>query len=176
MEVTEMNNCLSKFYLSARKQDGSHCKKTSLLSIRAALDRYLRSPPINKKFSICDTIQFNEANKALNSYLKHLASTGKIAGTVHKNPLTAEVVQKLFEAGELACAETKIPLALLRNRRLEVMGARKNGRARGKHARGEGAPARKAYENRLPSPILACVAGGILVPGELFWRRTRHAK
>ena len=113
MEVTEMNNCLSKFYLSARKQDGSHYKKTSLLSIRAALDRYLRSPPINKKFSICDTIQFNEANKALNSYLKHLASTGKIAGTVHKNPLTAEVVQKLFEAGELACAETKNPLALL---------------------------------------------------------------
>ena len=113
MEVTEMNNCLSKFYLSARKQDGSHYKKTSLLSIRAALDRYLRSPPINKKFFICDTIQFNEANKALNSYLKHLASTGKIAGTVHKNPLTAEVVQKLFEAGELASAETKNPLALL---------------------------------------------------------------
>ena len=107
MEVTEINNCLSKFYLSARKQDGSHYKKTSLLSIRAALDRYLRSPPINKKFSICDTIQFNEANKALNSYLKHLASTGKIAGTAHKNPLTAEVIQKLFEAGELACAETK---------------------------------------------------------------------
>ena len=39
MEMTEMNNCLSKFYLSARKQDGSHYKKTSLLSIRAALDR-----------------------------------------------------------------------------------------------------------------------------------------
>ena len=96
MEVTEMNNCFSKFYLWARKQDGRHYKKTSPLSIRAALDRYLRSLPINKKFSICDTIQFNEANKALNSYLKHLASTGKIAGTVHKNPLIAEVVQKLF--------------------------------------------------------------------------------
>ena len=55
------------------------------------------------------TVQFNEANRALNSYLKHLANKG----TVHKNPLTAEVVQKLFEAGELACAETKSPLALL---------------------------------------------------------------
>ena len=75
-----MNNCLSKFFLSARKQEGSHYKKTSLLSIRAALDRYLRSPPLNKKFSICDGIQFNEANKALNSYLEHLASTGKILG------------------------------------------------------------------------------------------------
>ena len=69
--------------------------------------------PINKKFFICDTIQFNEANKAVNSYLKHLASTGLIAVTVHKNPLTAEVVQKLFEARELASAETKNPLTLL---------------------------------------------------------------
>ena len=113
MEVEEMNNCLSKFYLSARRKDGSYYKKTSLLSIRAALDRYLRSPPFNKKVSICDTVQFNEANKALNSYLKHLASSGKIAGTVHKNSLTTETVQKLFEAGQLASAETRNPRLLL---------------------------------------------------------------
>ena len=84
-----------------------------MLPIRAALDRYLRSPPLNKKFSICDGIQFNEANKALNSYLKHLAITGKIAGTIHKNPLTTEVLQKFFKSGELASADAKIPRALL---------------------------------------------------------------
>ena len=83
------------------------------MSIRAALDHYLRSPPFNKKVSICDTVQFNEANKALNFYLKHLASSSKIAGTVHTNPLTAEMVQKLFEAGELASAETRNPRLLL---------------------------------------------------------------
>ena len=32
----------------------------------------------------------------------------------------------------------------LHSRRLEVVGERENGRARGRHARGEGAPARKA--------------------------------
>ena len=32
---------------------------------------------------------FNEANKTLNSYLKHLNSSGQIAGTVYKKPLTA---------------------------------------------------------------------------------------
>ena len=59
MEVEEMNNCLSKFYLSARRNDGSYYKKTSFLSIRAALDLYLRSSPFNKQVSICDTVQFN---------------------------------------------------------------------------------------------------------------------
>ena len=39
----------------------------------------------------------------------------------------------------------------LRSRRLEVAGERENGRARGRHARGEGAPARKAPENRFNS-------------------------
>ena len=39
----------------------------------------------------------------------------------------------------------------LRSRRLEVAGERENGRARGGHARGEGAPARKAPENRFNS-------------------------
>ena len=41
--------------------------------------------------------------------------------------------------------------ASLRSRRLEVAGERENGRARGRHARGEGAPARKAPENRFNS-------------------------
>ena len=47
----------------------------------------------------------------MNSCLKHLASTGKIVATIHNNPLTAEIIQKSFERGELACADTKIPRA-----------------------------------------------------------------
>ena len=39
----------------------------------------------------------------------------------------------------------------LHSRRLEVVGERENGCARGRHARGEGAPARKAPENRFNS-------------------------
>ena len=113
MEIDEMNQCLSKFYTSARKTDGSYYKKSSLMSLRAALDRYLRSPPYNKKFSICDPVTFQEANKTLHSYLKHLISTGKIAGTVHKNPLTPEAVQLLFVKGELVCAEASDPRGLM---------------------------------------------------------------
>ena len=93
MEIDDLNQCLSKFYMSARKKDGSYYKKATLMSLRAALDRHLRSPPYNKKFSICDPVVFQEANKTLHSYLKHLMGTVKIAGTVHKNPLTPEAVE-----------------------------------------------------------------------------------
>ena len=41
--------------------------------------------------------------------------------------------------------------ASVRSRRLEAVGEREKGRARGRHARGEGAPARKAPENRFNS-------------------------
>ena len=40
-------------------------------------------------------------------------TTGKIAGTVHKSPLTPETVQLLFEKGELTSAETSDPRALM---------------------------------------------------------------
>ena len=56
MEVDELKKCLAKFYVAVRKADGSYYKKTSLLSIRAALDRHLKAPPNNKKFSICDNM------------------------------------------------------------------------------------------------------------------------
>ena len=43
------------------------------------------------------------------------------------------------------------PISSLRSRRLEIVGERENGRARGRHVKGEGAPARKAPENRFNS-------------------------
>ena len=89
MGIVEMNMCLSKFYTAAGRKDGSYYKKSSLMSIRAALDRHLRSPPHYKKFSICDSVTFQEGNKTSHSYLKHLMTTGKIAGTVHKSPFEA---------------------------------------------------------------------------------------
>ena len=104
MEVNELKKCLAKFYVSVRKTDGSYYKNTSLLSIKAALDRHLKAPPNNKKFSICDNNMFSHANKTLNAYLKHLSSTGEIARKVHREPLSTEVIQKLYKKGELASA------------------------------------------------------------------------
>ena len=112
-EVDELNKCLANIYVSVTKTDGSYYKKTSLLSIRAALDRHLKAPPNNKKFSICDNNIVIHANKTLNAYLKHLSSTGEIAGTVHKESISAEVIQRLYKKVELVEASTHVPRALM---------------------------------------------------------------
>ena len=48
----QLNKCVQKFYLSARRRDGTFCNKKSLTAIRAVLDRHLRSPPLNNPFEI----------------------------------------------------------------------------------------------------------------------------
>lgn len=112
MSPKELNKCLQKFYLSARKRDGSYYNNKSLTAIRAALDRHLKSPPFSKPFSIVGDSQFSSANKSLSNFLKTLSKKGEIARTVHKQPLTKEVVEKLYEEGELVEIDTLNPAKL----------------------------------------------------------------
>ena len=51
-EIEEMEKEELKFYMSARKQDRSYYNKTTLTSIRAAIDRHLRNEPNSKPFLI----------------------------------------------------------------------------------------------------------------------------
>ena len=68
MSKEELNECLKCFYTSARKKDGTYYKNTSMKSIRAAIDRFLRSPPHNKPFSIISDAVFTGANKVLSAF------------------------------------------------------------------------------------------------------------
>ena len=114
MDMEELNACLKSFYTSARKQDGSFYKKTSLKSIRAAIDRFLHSPPRSKQFSITSHAAFTEANKVLDAFVKDLRKSGKIAGLVHKKAISKQQIQKLFDCGELGLADTNNPAHLQR--------------------------------------------------------------
>ncbi|KAM7428138.1 hypothetical protein ABFA07_020841 [Porites harrisoni] len=106
MSKQELNDCLKSFYTSARKQDGSYYKTSSMKSIRAAIDRFLRSPPHCKQFSIIGDPAFTEANQVLDAFVKDLRKTGKIAGVVHKKPITKQQFQRLYECGELGQANS----------------------------------------------------------------------
>lgn len=48
----KLNFCLTFFYTSPRKKKGTHYKRLSMKSIRAAIDRFLCSPPLKKPFCI----------------------------------------------------------------------------------------------------------------------------
>ena len=72
MSKEELNECLKCFYTSARKRDSTYYKNTSMKSIRAAIDRFLRSPPNNKSFSIISDAVFTEGNKIFDAFVKDL--------------------------------------------------------------------------------------------------------
>ena len=112
MSKEELNVCLKSFNTSARKKD--YYKSSSTKSIRAAIDRFLRSPPHNKPFSIISDPSFTEANKVLDAFVKNLRKTGKIAVVVHKRALSKEQLKKLFESGELGPDEALNPAQLQR--------------------------------------------------------------
>ncbi|XP_028413879.1 uncharacterized protein LOC114536728 [Dendronephthya gigantea] len=114
MSTAELNSCLKLFYTSARQIDGSYYKKSSMKSIRAAIDRFLKNPPNNKPFSIIGDPAFNEANSMLDAFVKDLRKTGKIAGVVHKKAITKDQIQLLFDIGELGPADSDDPSQLLR--------------------------------------------------------------
>ena len=114
MSKQEFNDCLKSFYTSARKQDGSYYKTSSMKSIRAAIDRFLRSPPHCKQFSIIGGPAFTEANQVLDAFVKDLRKTGKVAGVAHKKPITKQQIQRLYECGELGPANSTSPAQLQR--------------------------------------------------------------
>ena len=114
MSKEELNECLKCFYTSARKKGGTYYKNTSMKSIRAAIDRFLRSPPNNKPFSIISYAVFTEANKILDAFVKDLRKTGRIAGIVHKKAVLKDQIQGLFESGELGPANSQNPAQLQR--------------------------------------------------------------
>ena len=99
-------------WLGARQKDGNYHKASSLKSIRAGLDRFLQSPELKKPYSIISDPEFLQVNKALDAFVKTLSKDGDIAGVVHKDTLTREVVEKLFETGQLGLAVSKYPTQL----------------------------------------------------------------
>ena len=93
MKKEELNNCLKVFYAAVKQKDGKGFKVSSLRTIRAAIERYLKQPPINKPWSIVGDPAFETANKVLNAICRKNAQEGKAIPIVHKQPITKEQVE-----------------------------------------------------------------------------------
>ena len=114
MKKEDLNDCLEVFYAAVKQKDGKDFKVSSLRTIRAAIDRYLKQPPINKPWSIVGDPAFETANKVLNAICRKNAQEGKASPIVHKQPITKEQVEQLFRTGQLGECDTQDPAQLLR--------------------------------------------------------------
>ena len=115
MGMEELNSCLKDFYVSCRKKDSGYYKKMSMTAIRAANDDRILHMEHNKPFSVVGSPVFSEANLVLDSFVKDLRKTRKIAGTAHKKSITEDQLQHLFETGELGQADSMDPYQLKKN-------------------------------------------------------------
>ena len=81
----------------------------SLKAIRAEVERFLKSVPNSKPWSIISDPQFKEANDALDAFPKSTRSEGKVGDVVHKKTITKEQVKMLFERQQLGPADANVP-------------------------------------------------------------------
>ena len=79
-----------------------------------AVERFLKSAPNSKPWSIISDPQFKEANDALDAFAKSIRREEKVGGVIHQNPITKEEIEMLFERHQLGPADAKCPSQLLR--------------------------------------------------------------
>ena len=93
-----LNTSLAKFYVEARKEDGSVYSKSSLNVIRAAIQRHLQSAPWNWTSSIIHNPVFSTSNEVLVGVFKKMTAEGMARPRPHY-PIDPGDLQKLFETG-----------------------------------------------------------------------------
>jgi ribosomal protein S15P/S13E len=86
---------LKHLYLSARKVDSEMYKVNALVSTRYSLNRYLKSPPVQKTFDIIKDNEFNEANMCFKTAITELRANGK--GTTEHHPIVSEEDRKKYQ-------------------------------------------------------------------------------
>ena len=98
LDKTTLASLLSKFYLEARKADGDFYKTSSLNSIRAGLNRYLKDEYHHGIIDIIKDSEFVNANVSYRAATVQLKKLGK-GDVVHHTPLDPNDITTLYESG-----------------------------------------------------------------------------
>jgi len=110
-----LNNYLRLFYSSLRKKDGTLYAPQSLICFRAALQRHLTSPEVNKRMNLIDGEEFRRANGVLKSmigmYLKSGSENTTTFGNIDKIDLIK--IKEFFNSSENENDKTVLQQRLL---------------------------------------------------------------
>ena len=94
----------------ARNKKGKEYSKSSLISFRNAIQRYLNNPPCMRNFKL-NSAAFTSSNRMLNAKIKSLKQQGK-ENVQHKEAMPVEDLKKLKSSQVLTLSN---PWSLLRN-------------------------------------------------------------
>lgn len=96
----ELNKLLSHFFITVRKNDGTHYEPDTLTSFQRSIDRHLTQDS-QKTYSILKDKVFTSSREALKAARKHLKSEGKGNKPNAADALEPEDVQQLWSSGTL---------------------------------------------------------------------------
>ena len=105
-ETTELADLLKQFYGELRKKDGNEYSKSSLINVRAAINRHLTSAPYNRIINVIRDPPFQQANQVFTALIKELRRQGN-DNTQHKVPISPADMEKLYSSGTLSCENPK---------------------------------------------------------------------
>ena len=92
---------MRQFYAEVRNVKGEAYSRSSLIGIRAAIQRHLESPPFNVTYSIISDTIFKPANLVFTGRKKQLRLEGKDK-TYHKTPIQHGDMEKLYSSKTLS--------------------------------------------------------------------------
>ena len=112
-----LEELLQKFYAEVRDKKGSTYMKSSYISIRYGINRYLRAPPFYIKCDITKDRDYMKSNQVFNGMLRKIKLNGKDI-TTHKAAISDEDWQKLSESDVLT---TSTPQGLQKKVFMDIM-------------------------------------------------------
>ncbi|XP_059502245.1 uncharacterized protein kctd1 isoform X1 [Stegostoma tigrinum] len=105
----ELCRALRSFYAEARSKSGQVYSKSSLISIRSSLNRYLNEPPYSRTLDLSKDPELRSANLTLASVIRKLEERG--AGPViQKQAIARSDLRKLYTSSAF---DTNTPFGLL---------------------------------------------------------------
>lgn len=99
-EPEELAKKLKQFYAEASSYDGKEYTKSSLIGLRAGINRYLQYPPYNKEFSIISSPAFSMANEVLLGRIKLNLMNG-VAQKKQRSVISPNDISKMYSTGTL---------------------------------------------------------------------------
>lgn len=101
IESAELGQILKRFFVEVRQKDGKKYSRSSLLSMRACIQRHLVAPPFNRQINLLTDGDFQGMNAILSGLIKRKKKMGEDVTKKH-DPISDEDLELMYESGVLS--------------------------------------------------------------------------